>query len=235
MKIAKKVLAVVMAVAMIAALSAMAFAADGAQFVLKAGEIADGYMPITIVLKNGVGSKAIKVDLEYDKNVFAFDYDELAEDASALLNTKKNKDNVSAVNGEEAGKIQYGYAFATELLPAADFAKDAKPGKTVNVNSDEFAFTTLYFKVLDDKASASNIKISADIDGVKLTDSASIKLKDEPVETKPAEVATTVEATTKASNPPTGDKTTGDNMALAAAAGVVVLAGAAFIISKKRK
>ena len=236
MKIAKKVLAVVMAVAMIAALSAMAFAADGAKIVLKAGEVADGYMPITIALKNGLGAKSIKVDLEYDKAVFAFEYDEDAEDASALLNTKTNAKNISAVNGEEAGKIQYGYAFAKELVSAADFAKDAKPGKTVEVNSDEFSFTTLYFKVLDDKASASDIKISADIDGVKTTDTASIKLKDEaPVETQPVEVATTVEADTKASNPPTGDKTTGDNMALAAAAGVVVLAGAAFIISKKRK
>lgn len=237
MKIAKKVLAVVMAVAMIAALSAMAFAADGAKVVLKVGEIdADGYIPVTIALKNGIGAKAVKIDLEYDKAVFEYDSDsDEGTDAAALKLTKNNKDNVGATNGNEAGKIQYGYAFANSLLTSEEFAKDAQRGKTVTVNSDEFTFTTLYFKVLGDAAS-SEIKISADIDGVKISDTASIKLKDEPVETQPVEVATTaVEADTKASNPPTGDKTTGDNMALAAAAGVVVLAGAAFIISKKRK
>ncbi len=58
---------------------------------------------------------------------------------------------------------------------------------------------------------------------------------------KPVENKTTVApAPVPANNgtqpcPNTGDKPTGDNMALAAAAGIVALAGAAFVISKKRK
>lgn len=242
MKIAKKVLAVVMAVAMIAALSAMAFAADGTKVVLKAGEIdKDGYIPVTVALKDGIGSKAVKITLSYDADVLEYDSDtDEGTDAAALKNTKNNKDNIGATNGTVAGTIEYGYAFANSLLTSAEFAADAARGKTVDVNSEEFSFTVLYFKVKDTAASSTDIKIVADIDGAAIEGTSTLKLKDEPVETKPAEVATTEKATAaeeeKTTNSPTGDdKNTGDNMALAAAAGVVVLAGAAFIISKKRK
>lgn len=237
MKIAKKVLAVVMAVAMIAALSAMAFAADNTKLVLKTGEVdKDGYLPVTIAVANGVGTKTVDVTLKYDAAVLT--YSENTEDdtdAAMLKNCKSdsNKSNIAAVNGEKAGEIQYAYAFATTMLSAAEYAADAARGKTVTVNDKEFTFVTLYFKVADDKAANTKIEYTAKLDETTDTGSATAVLKEEVVTEAPA----VVETTEKVTNPPTGDgdKKTGDNMALAAAAGVVVLAGAAFIISKKRK
>lgn len=239
MKIAKKVLAVVMAVAMIAALSAMAFAATEPKVVLKGGAIeSDGYFPVTLALKDAIGAKAVKIDLVYDAAVLDFDSDtDDGTDAAALKNTKNNKDNVGATNGTVAGKIEYGYAFANSLLTAEEFAKDAQRGKEVKVNSEEFSFTVLGFMVKDSKAASTDVKYTADIDGKVIEGTVTLKLKEDQSSSKPADVVTTEKEEVKTTNPPTGndDKKTGDNMALAAAAGVVALAGVAFIISKKRK
>lgn len=239
MKIAKKVLAVVMAVAMIAALSAMAFAADSkATVALTAGEPEDGIVSVTVSLKDAEGFKSGDATLTFDPTVLEFVPASKKSDATpckefTALGSAGNNSMVQP-NAKEAanGKLILGILVADQLSDLADWGVEG------DVNN--FGVCVLKFKVLK-----ADVEASVAVEGkMEVGDNANVTFNNTyviakasaPVETKPVEVATTaVESDTKASNPPTDDKTTGDNMALAAAAGVVVLAGAAFIISKKRK
>lgn len=238
MKIAKKVLAVVMAVAMIAALSAMAFAADSkATVALTAGEPEDGVVSVTVSLKDAEGFKSGDATLTFDPTVLEFVPASKKSDATpckefTALGSAGNNSMVQPNSKEAAnGKLILGILVADQLSDLADWGVEG------DVNN--FGVCVLKFKVLKADVEASiavegKMEVGDDAN-VTFSNTYVIAKASAPVETQPVEVATTVEADTKASNPPTGDKTTGDNMALAAAAGVVVLAGAAFIISKKRK
>lgn len=238
MKIAKKVLAVVMAVAMIAALSAMAFAADGdTKLELKPGEVKDGVITVELVAKNAEGLKTVDATIKYPSDVlsvkgkvlngpFVGAYDKIGESVSAAHNPAFS-----------ANEIKCGVAIAESILSNDAYktaVADNDVADAVELDTAELVICTVKFTVKDG-ATADSVKFELTDNTTKtVVDTKEVALKTAPVETQPVVVATT-EAATKASNPPTGDKTTGDNMALAAAAGVVVLAGAAFIISKKRK
>lgn len=239
MKIAKKVLAVVMALAMIAGLSAMAFAANNAQLVLTASEVdEDGYVTVTAVVKNAVGLKSLGFTVNYDANVLNFKYYEDGADAVKVGDTISNSFN-SENNANEAGTLKAAFYFKTELTDKATFAADAKKG-TVDINSDAFEALNFVFTVAEGANADSAVTVTLDnvsgIDSIGVKGTTVVLAEDktpvDPTPTTPAEEDTTITP-----NPGTGDddKPTGDNMALAAAAGVALLAGAAFIISKKRK
>ena len=235
MKIAKKVLAVVMAVAMIAALSAMAFAETKATVALTVGEAdADGNIPVTVSLKDAEGFKSGDATITFDPTVLQFVPKtakmavEQSKDFKALGDAG-NSANLEANDTEAAaGKLIVGFYFKEDLSDLAGWGVDA------DINN--FGVCILKFKALK-----ADVEASIAVEGkLEVGDEKNIEYKTTAVvskaapvtESTPAEVKTEGESTT---NPSTGDKKTGDNMALAAAAGVVVLAGAAFIISKKRK
>lgn len=243
MKIAKKVLAAAMAVAMIFALSAMAFAASSPKLVLEASEVDDeGYIIVTLYAVDSIGLLSAGVDVKYDPTVLEFDFAKEGKDA-AQVNKTKNNSFSSEYNPADAGTIDFGFYFKTSLTDAATLAADAQKGETIDVNSDKFAVAAFYFLVKNADAANTELEVvvtsSSGVTpaGSKLT----VVLKEE--EEVPAEEieepeepeAPVVEPGSEDANGEEGNKNTGDNMALAAAAGVVVLAGAAFIVSKKRK
>ena len=245
MKIAKKVLAVVMAVAMIAALSAMAFAADatpGINAELGTSKKGEPIITVDVVAKNAEGLQTFDGKLVYDTNVLAIKGN---IKQGAIFGAypdvfgATNGANTPVIDGEkEPGNVVFGIMFAQQIYSNDKYNAAIEDNELENmpaIDTASVVMGTVTFLIKDTNASSTALKFTT-IDGKELA-SVNVTLKEEekPAE-KPVEVATTaVEADTKASNPPTGDKTTGDNMALAAAAGVVVLAGAAFIISKKRK
>ncbi|MCH5197489.1 MAG: LPXTG cell wall anchor domain-containing protein [Oscillospiraceae bacterium] len=243
MKIAKKVLAVVMALAMIAGLSAMAFAASDAQLVLKASEVnEDGQVVVTAIVKNAIGLESLGFTVTYDANVLTYSYDEEGADGAQVGGTKSNSFTYEN-NADVAGTLQAAFYFKTSLTDKATFDNDAKKKGSVDINATEFQAINFVFDVVE--GANANTDISVKIDNASGIAAADIKAKGATVvlaeekETDKTPVdptpVTPSEESSTAANPGTGNEPTGDNMALAAAAGVALLAGAAFIVSKKRK
>mgnify|MGYP002626875608 CR=1 FL=1 len=250
MKIAKKVLAIVMVVAMIGALSVMALAAEG-KYVLSYEPQDDGTVAVTVTLKGMTGVTDDKFSITYDPAVLKIADPDIdvadGKDKEDMANVANNS-LMGQANATEEGTFGYGYLFSEAL--SAEFLKAGR-GKTVSIDPDNFDMIVIYFTVLNDKADTT-LTISSDVYGgssvtVKGTAPADDptpvtpekpddgkkdeekKDEDKKDEEKPAE------DTSKPVNPSNGDKKTGDNMALAAAGAVVALAGVAFVISKKRK
>ena len=226
MKIAKRVLAVVIAMTMVAALSAMAFAAGP---VFKLVGSADGdTATVTLYLVNCEGFESGDVVLTYDKDVLSFTKAGKGKDASAIDDSGNTYSQLA--NGNEAGIVKFTFNLL-ENLQATD-----------GVDEKNFAAEVFTFKVIDASAPSTEIKLTIKSQtGVEATaEDCTITLKPEPDKGTTADVTPVIETTTAEDpsgkiNPPTGDEPTGDNMALYAAGAVVALAGAAFIISKKRK
>ena len=282
MKIAKKVLALVMAIAMVAGFACVSFAAQNPTITAKATEDS-GMIKVVITAKDAVGMASFDVVLEYDAAVLTYSYAEEGVDAVQMGNTKKNSFTYEIGDTEAAaGKLNVGGYFKTNLKTAAEAAADAKPGKTVDIDDQTFDLVVVYFELADTEAYKTEVKVSGGFgmgenkdDAVAKTFKAftkTVTLKEEPTTKAPETTTKAPETTTKApetttkapetttkapetttkapetttkapetttkapvANPNTGDKPTGDNMALAAAFGVVALAGAAFVFTKKRK
>ena len=237
MKIAKKVLAVAMAVAMIACFAAMAFAAD-AKLELTAGEIANGTVKVQLVATDYADFKSADWVLTYDADALTLvtpanpaltnpanglgDLTLIGTDAVALAAMGGNL--ITAYNTEKAGEIQIGFAFKETLASAA---------ATV--------LFTVEFTVAD---GAKNVDIKlANKDGSAVDALVLLEVEEttaapttEPTTAAPTTEApsTPAEVTTAAGNTDKGPST-GDTGVLAIAAGVVALAGAAFVVTKKRK
>jgi LPXTG-motif cell wall-anchored protein len=262
MKIAKKVLALVMALAMVFALSAMAFA-DETTFVLSSADNGSGVYSVTLSAKNAEGLKTVDGIIKYDADVleikgavttgeFATAYGEIGESVMPLYNTT------------EAGKVDVGIAVANKILPDTEYKKLAEENDvTTNVTTANIALCTVKFTVKDSTAKSATVTYTDNDTGatiqtvIKFNASSSSDKGVTPPTAAESKAEAAAEAATKtaskaaanndsaaATNSATpissgtsssGNKSTGDNMALAIAAGVVVLAGAAFIFTKKRK
>ncbi len=244
MKIAKKVLAVIMAVAMIAALSAMAFAADSASLVLETTGVENDTIAVTIVAKNGAGLETIDVNIKYDNSALTVKKAVTYGDFKDAYEKQFGETVLAAANtaiAADAVKVNVG--FQEHLYSNDEYAalvKDYEVENAIAVDAAKVEIATVKFAVAEG-TKAENVKFEL-IDNTtgKTVDTKTVTLVAPTEPAAPTEKeteATTkkVETTTEKKNPNTGDQKTGDNMALAAAAGVVVLAGAAFIISKKRK
>ncbi len=238
MKIAKKVLAVAMAVAMIACFAAMAFAAD-AKIVLKAGEVTDGKVKVQAIATDCADLKTADWILTYDAEALKLtvpanpaitnpangtgDLALIGTDAIALAAMGGNL--MTAYNAEVDGEIQIGFAFKETLGSAA-----------------ETILFTVEFEVVD---GAENVEIKLDnkdgsaVDALVLLEKAEEPSTEEPTTEEPTtkEEAPSTPVEEPTTKPGATDKgpATGDTGVLALAAGVVALAGAAFVVSKKRK
>ena len=251
MKLAKKVLAALMAIAMIAGLSAMAFAASPTIALVPEVDGTDVY--VAVVLKDAIGAKSWDINVTYDASVLAFSYAEDGADVAQVAKTKGNSITTD-YNGDTAGLVKTSGYFKTTLTDAATFEADSKKSSDpAKVNAEACEVIVLAFEVKDANATKADFAIEVTAQsGVEFAgQGCTAVLKDEPKPTdpqptdpKPTDPQPTDpkpteggEKTTDTPNPTNkgGNVNTGDNMALAAAAAVVVLAGAAFVISKKRK
>lgn len=231
MKIAKKVLAVVMAVALVACFSAMAFAAEG-KIVLKASDVVDGKVKVQAVITNSADFKTGDWVLTYDAAALKLttpaiatltnpangtgDLTQIATDSVAMAAMGGNL--ITAYNTEKDGEIQIGFAFKESL------GSDAE--------------TILFTAEFDVADGAKNVKVSLATKEGEAVDALVLLKEEAPVETTtaaPETEAPSTEAPTTAAGKTDGDNKTGDTGVLAIAAGVVALAGAAFVVSKKRK
>ncbi len=250
MKLAKKVLATVMAVAMIFALSALAFAAGTPTVTLEAGEPANGKVKVAIYFDDAIGLKSWDINVKYDATVLAFASIAKGADAKQVDDEHlKSNTFTSDNNASEAGVVKYSGYFKENLWSADAFKADAVDADEfpVNINSEHFHAATITFTVLNDKAA--NTALSVEVtskDGVELAGSEmTIKFAEEeepePSSAEQEEPSSSEAASEEGSkpvvNPDTGDdkNTDAQTWAIAAAAGVAALAGAAFIVSKKRK
>ncbi len=248
MKLAKKVLATVMAVAMIFALSALAFAAGTPTVVIEAKKADAKTVALYVYLKDAIGLKSLDTEITYDAAVLEFSYDEEGADAAQVGQTKKNTWN-SDYNAETAGLIKWSAYFKTELTDAATFANDAKKEGTVDINAENFEAIVFYFDIKDANAENTAFEVTVtNKDGVELVagEKATVTLKEKQEEPEPSSAEQEEPSSSEAASeegskpvvPDTGDddkNTDAQTWAIAAAAGVAALAGAAFIISKKRK
>lgn len=230
MKIAKKVLAVVMAIAMVACFAAVSFAAES-KITLKAGEVVDGKIKVQAIAVDSADLKTADWVLTYDADALTLatpanpaltnpangtgDLAQIATDSIAMAAMGGNL--MTAYNAEVAGEIQIGFAFKESLGSAA-----------------ETILFTVEFEVAD---GAENVEVKLDnkdgsaVDAIVLFEKAA----EETTTEAPSTEAPSTDAPTTAPGKDDGDNKTGDTGVLAIAAGVVALAGAAFVVSKKRK
>ena len=261
MKIAKRALAIMMAVAIVACMSAMAFAAGSVALTF------DGNKNVAITANGMIGLKS-------------FDFVITADDGVVIKNLKKSSDAAACEAGDNAfttdfnkGNGKFSGYFKENLWDLAQWqtaADDIGEEIPAGFNPASFNMGTL---VIDASAATGpayvyitgTAKGDSDItvDAKVLVKEGEAPATEAPATEAPATEAPATEAPkteapkteapkteapkteapkTEAPTKPnvkpvdTGDNVpTGDNMALAAAASVVALAGAAFVITKKRK
>ena len=276
MKIAKKVLAIAMAVAMIACFAAMAFAADEPTLKLELGEKNRlGLYPVTLTAENCEGLKAVDLTISYNTDVVKYKAVAKGSDASkvnSVIDSEKNAFN-EAVNEKEAGKVSYAFNFLEELWDSAKWDENLSMAalldgvETADINSKDFEVVVIYFELLAGQDIADAVISFEGTEDVKIGDKAValVGINDKAEEPAPdvtpdAPAGDAPEADVPAGDagntdaPSTDDAPAGDAPAtpdeagkddgadkngdtgvLAIAAGVVAVAGAAYVVSKKRK
>ena len=259
MKLAKKVLAVVMALGLIACMSAMAFATSGSYFATCTTADKGETARVTFYASNALGLASGKVTVKYDPAGVMFSYGNAGAQAKAVQDAIGNGfsyDINDTASG--SGSVVFGFFFTDNLWDAPTFAERGE----VEIDDANFDIAVLNFKVLD--AANANVTISFDgkdvfggadtftqvvnlgtatpRDDTKKVDSIPEASKTEEKKDdqgKPAEEAAPAEAAKTNTGAKTvktdGGKNTGDNGVIAVVAGVIALAGAAFVVTKKRK
>ncbi|MCR5040615.1 MAG: hypothetical protein K6C36_00795 [Clostridia bacterium] len=219
MKLAKKVLALVVAAAVVACCGVLAFAADPA-YVLS--NTVDGdTVTIIVADADAAGHQSGQFYLTWDSAKLTYvDWDVLI-----------------------GSKVLGGADFNEATGEAGYYYKEAQ----VDAAADLYVFT---FKLVDGFTGETTVTATAHngkpvalaagsttivVGGAAEDDTTTTAAADDDVTTTAAAEEPSAEPTTKGGKVTPVNPGTGDNFALAAAAGVVALAGAAFIISKKSK
>jgi len=260
MKIAKKVLAVVMAIAVIGCSAAMAFAApENAKAALTVGEVVDGKFDVVISLQNCLDFTAGDLVVGYDTSVLEFVPFKEKPDSMQCETLADAKEFTNAGNTfsgmgnakEVPGEVKFAFNFV-ESLDAETWG--------VEVDMANVKLFRMTFKVLDDANGAeltlkgalkfvdgSEVAVDEKVVAVKAPEATTAEpTTEEPTTEEPTTAEPTTAETTTEEAPSTPEETTakgetdkgpatGDTGVLAIAAGVVALAGAAFVVSKKRK
>ena len=211
MKLAKKLLACVVALALIGSFALMAFAEGEEKVIVQITTadkvVKDQNVKVTVSLKNAVGVGSANIFFTYDKDALEF--------VSAKDIAPKGDVVAEKISGEfecSVGLMLSGGITESDFVLAEFVFK---------VKADTGAKTKLEFTNATKVYGTDNNAKAADLKNLELTVEAAA-----PATTAPS---TTVPGTTV---PKTGDV---GGASLAAAAGLVVLAGAAFVVSKKKK
>jgi len=226
MKLAKKMLACVIALALIGCFASVAFAADANLTVkVTAGEAKVGQdVEVKIALEKAVGVCAGDLGLKFDPTVLEFKSSATAQQAMlaelTVVHGKATDGNdevtvsfthVESIAADKGDSLEI-VVFTFKVLKAGD----AKLALTIN----SFAEVDAEFpegKDIKDAVKKSVVELTATDGGGNNTTAPS----------------TTGDGTTTTKKPDID--VTGGEAGLAVAAGLVVLAGAAFVVSKKRK
>lgn len=245
MKLAKKVLALAVALALVCCCGIMAFAADAATVSLTSKVDGDNVV-VTASFVNAAGLKSFDFTVKYDATKLTYVKTKAAADAKAVADTSSPM--TETPNDKTAGEVRVGGYFQ-ESLDSQYFADAASPVDAANFSCVDITFT----KVAGATGSTDVTVVINTASGATLTAGSATTVALTVAETTTAAAAETTTAadngeaskttanakdesakgtdtTKKSANPATGD-----DFALAAAAGVMALAGVAFVISKKRK
>ena len=259
MKIAKRVLAVAMAVAMIACFAAVAFAAIApatAQFELVLDTT--GKKPAAMLYaKDCTGLSSADLKLAFDPAVVKSVRALKGADAKLVTadNFISNEFNADG-NYADVANVQYAFYFKEYLWSAEKFADPEENVGDVEVKATNFEVAKFEITLQDGKTAddivvtfTASAKFTNDAKEEEVVDAVKCVGIEKAVEETTAAPETTTEApettTEEAPSTPNEETTakgetdkgpaTGDTGVLAIAAGVVALAGAAFVVSKKRK
>ena len=287
MKIAKKLLAAVVAVMLVCSLTVCAFAAQSADtgaVKIESDWVLDEYNSIAVYVYfvDAVELQSWNLQLKYDADMFKYADKAAGADAIQVDNCKADLNTFTdESNGGVDGTIEVGGYFKATLWTAEDFLAASARGKQCVVNDEKFEATIFYLDVEDIEAFNSEdttITIEGTMtfgekaaegeeskqDTRTVSDSITHDVEDEEESSSNNEEESSSKEDEDASRPITDDDdcrpgkpghdnckpnkpcvkpgkpghnhpNTGDSAALAAAAGVVLLAGAAFVVSKKRK
>lgn len=229
MKLAKKMLACLVVLTLIGSLALTAFAADAA-LGLSVGEVDENNeVKVSILLKNAAGVNSADLVLEFDTEVFSY------VKAASGADAKEIGAMVATGNpSEEPNTATASFILMEEILTAAEYAAEEQ-----DVNVDNFEVAVVTLKVVDGatatdsaltlKANSLQVNEAAVTVGDVTSDVALVEETTEEATDAPTET-TTEEAETIA---PTG--LTSGEVAISAAAGVIAVAGAAFVVTKKKK
>lgn len=252
MKIAKKVLAVAMAVAMIACCALMASAAlkpDAAKFEL----VLDG-TDVKLYAKDCIGLASADVHLAFDAAVVTKVRVTSGVDSKNVTGDNFENNSFTAENNtSDLADVAYSFYFKEYLWSSEKFAAEDL-SEEANINAENFHVATFKLTLAEGKTAEDvvvGIKVNASftddskvVEKVENLAATGIEKKAEETTAAPEETTAAPETTTEEA-PSTPDETTnpgvvegpntGDTGVLAIAAGVVALAGAAFVVSKKRK
>ena len=171
MKLAKKVLAIVMALGLIACMSAMAFAADAGSYSVNYAKSEDGKtLTATVYAHDYVGLTSGSIDVTYSGGA-AFNRASTGKAANAVNNTEDNSFTFLP-NNTGNGLVKSGFYFKENMWDADTFAGNGIDGEAVDVNVADFDIATFTF---DLDGSAYEIKVdiaskSVDGDNSEFTD-----------------------------------------------------------------
>lgn len=246
MKLAKKVLAVVMALGLIACMSAMAFAAGSYSTELATAD--DGKtLVVKVFADDSIGLEADKIVVGYDG--LKFDHAAVGADAKKVNDTADNGFFSDVNNKNDAGEVVFGFYFKENLWDANTFYENGAEAPVV-INADHFHLVSFYFTGYSDTAAYSITVNGQEIahaapatEAPRTADSIPSEggAANTPINPNPAQEGKTACNPEKADNSSAkpvktdGGKNTGDNGVIAVMAGVIALAGAAFVVTKKRK
>lgn len=256
MKLAKKVLAVVMALGLIACMSAMAFAANAGSYSFDVSKSEDGKtLYATLYAHDYIGLASGTVTVTYSG--VKFDHASTGAEAKAVNDSLDNSFTAD-VNNTQAGKVIYGFYFKENLWDAGTFYENGD-GAPLVIDTANFDIVTFVFTGLDTAASyevsvnVSSKSVDGDNAAFADTNTGTNNVASEPVKVVPTLPGTAAADDKKpcedkkddkacdnaaAACKPVktdGGKNTGDNGVIAVMAGVIALAGAAFVVTKKRK
>jgi LPXTG-motif cell wall-anchored protein len=185
MKLAKKVLAVLVAVMMLAGLTAMAFA-DQAKKTTAEETVSGTTVTVKLYFEDCVGMKSFKYEVTYDADVL--EYVKVVNGADKKTSTDCG-DTYACAGSEgakEPGKVLYGGYFGTQLFSSEDWKDKGEDGE-VSINGEKFHVATFTFNVKEEKATEINFKVTAD-DGFGLSDAKVTLFAAAPTEpTEPSE------------------------------------------------
>lgn len=225
MKLAKKMLASVIALAMVAALALTAFAATSSVELVASEAVVGETMTVTVKASGAEGLESAGLFLEYDSSVLQF--------VEMTESEEKTAPNMVEGGEYEAGKLSLMAAYtrsATEAsveLAVYTFNVIAEGDATISYEVSEWVVNG---EDLTDTMSAGQIVVKAAEKVVETTTEAPVTTTAEATTAE----ATTAEATT--AEPTEKPESIGDygEAGVAAVAGVMALAAVAFVVTRKK-
>ena len=186
MKIAKKVIAAVIVLALLAGLGVLAFAAEP-KVVIELYDLDDDKLAVSVILKDAIGIDSWDVRITYDDSVLRFVKCVDGRDVAEVAKTYSNA--ISTVCREDTpGCVKFAGYFKVPHTDHDTYVEDSKSAKNpADVKAEACEVQVLYFDVLDGSAYGTDFKVEIILSsGVELSGGTyTIRLKEVPPYTEP--------------------------------------------------